>query len=199
MPTFQSMDDVSFLRPVHIGTSAADLASQSECVCVWLMRRDLIRIRAHTGEPSGVHFDEHARLRVGQGEQRLQQRSGSYVCVCVCVCGRVSAHELIGACWVGGCGRFGVQQGSFPLVQVRVQANVGNFGTDFEPSNVLHFNFRAGANRRKVVPNAYSGTDTYSARTHASARARERKTDASPMNNATRTQRRWRTWTVAGA
>jgi hypothetical protein len=66
-----------------------------------------------------------------------------------------------------GCGRFDVQ-GSFPLVQVRVQANVGNFGTDFEPSNVLHFNFRAGANRRKVVPNAYSGTNTERARAHAS-------------------------------
>jgi hypothetical protein len=48
--------------------------------------------------------------------------------------------------------------GGFPLVQVRVQANVGNFSAAFAASNVFHFNFKCASNQRRVIPNAYSGT-----------------------------------------
>lgn len=108
MPTFLSMDDVSFLRPVHIGSV---LALESQVV-----------------------YTSTSTLDYESDQDRDQQSA------------------------TGGAKQ---QQQGFPLVQVRVQANVGNFGTAFEPSNVFHFNFKAGANQRKVVPNAYSEAMAY--------------------------------------
>jgi len=132
MPTFLSMDDVSFLRPVHIGTTRHDDTRHAR---FWLLMKRFRPKGSVLALESQVVYTSTSTLDYESDQDRDQQHS---------------AH--------GATKPKPQHQQGFPLVQVRVQANVGNFGTAFEPSNVFHFNFKAGANQRKVVPNAYSGT-----------------------------------------
>ncbi len=128
MPTFLSMDDVSFLRPVHIGTTHDTTRHTTRSL--WLIMKRFRPTGSVLALESQVVYTSTSTLDYESDQDRDH----------------------------GAAQPKPQRQQGFPLVQVRVQANVGNFGTAFEPSNVFHFNFKAGANQRKVVPNAYSGT-----------------------------------------
>jgi hypothetical protein len=67
MPTFLSMDDVSFLRPVHIGTTrdTTNDTTRRHTTRSLLVDHETVsaqRLGACAGEPGGLHLDQHARL-----------------------------------------------------------------------------------------------------------------------------------------